>query len=164
MEIEGAKDISIELNSLSKSHNMAGWRLGMLTSNPTFIKNIITIKSNMDSGMYKPLQIAAADALGNDIDWYNSINNEYIERRKLVWKLFDCLGAEYDKKQTGLFVWAKIPQKYNDAMEFSDNILNKTKVFITPGNIFGSNGNNYARISLCSSSNTLTKAIERINK
>lgn len=164
LSIPGSKDIALELNSLSKSHNMAGFRVGMVAGNSELINHVLKIKSNMDSGMYKPLQLAAANALGNDKEWYNSINDEYIKRRELVWQLFDNLDAEYDKTQTGMFVWAKIPKEFTDGIEFSDSILNRTKVFITPGNIFGSNGNGYIRISLCSSSETLKKAIERIDK
>ena len=118
----------------------------------------------MDSGMYKPVQLAAVKALENSQQWYDSINDIYAKRRKLVWQLFDRLGAKYDKKQAGLFVWAKIPEGFSDAIEFSDLILNKANVFITPGNIFGVNGNKYARISLCSSINTFTKSIQRIEE
>ena len=164
LSIPDAKDVALELNSLSKSHNMAGFRVGMVAGDSELISHVLKIKSNMDSGMYKPLQLAAANALGNNKQWYDSINEEYIKRRELVWKLFDNLGAIYDKKQTGMFVWAKIPNGFNNGIEFSDSILNKTKVFITPGNIFGSNGNGYVRISLCSSIDTLNNAIERIDK
>jgi len=163
-EIHGAKDIAIELNSLSKSHNMAGFRVGMVAGNTYFINNILKIKSNMDSGMYKPLQLSAVKALQQKSNWYSSINEEYKKRRTLVWQLFDKLGAVYDKNQTGMFVWAEIPQKFNDAIEFTDMILDKSKVFITPGNIFGSNGNKYARISLCGTTKTFEKAIKRIEK
>jgi aspartate/methionine/tyrosine aminotransferase len=163
-EIQGAKDIALELNSLSKSHNMAGFRVGMVAGNAELISNVLKIKSNMDSGMYKPLQLSAVKALQNGKEWYNTINTEYKKRRELVWKLFDKLGAVYDKKQTGMFVWAKIPDNFNDAIEFTDMILDKTKVFITPGNIFGSNGDKYARISLCGTCNTFEQAIERIEK
>ncbi len=164
LSVVGANDIALELNSLSKSHNMAGFRVGMVAGNAEFIGHIIKIKSNMDSGMYKPVQMAAAKALENSQQWYDSINRIYAERRKLVWQLFDSLGAVYDKKQTGMFVWAKIPDGFYDAIEFSDMILNEANVFITPGNIFGNNGNKYARISLCSSNDTLLKSIQRIKK
>lgn len=164
LSMEGAKDIALELNSLSKSHNMAGFRVGMIAGKKDYINHVLKIKSNMDSGMYKPIQMAAAKALENTQDWFNSINKEYKERRKLVWQLFDSLGASYDNKQTGMFVWAQIPKNFNHTFEFCDHILDETKVFITPGAIFGSNGDNYARISLCSSMSTLQKAILRIEK
>lgn len=164
MMVPGAKDIALELNSLSKSHNMAGFRVGMVAGNKGFVQNILKIKSNMDSGMYKPLQMAAAKALENDISWYNNINSEYQSRRTLVWQIFDLLGAEYNKNQTGMFVWARIPDEYSDAFEFSDKFLYKSKVFITPGSIFGSNGNRYVRISLCSSKQLLDETLQRINK
>jgi len=164
LEIPGSKDICLELNSLSKSHNMAGFRVGMVAGNAEYIGHVLKIKSNMDSGMYKPLQLAAVKALENPAEWYLEINKEYIKRRKLVWKLFDILGAKYDKQQTGMFVWAKIPESYKDAFVFSDEILDSTKVFITPGSIFGSQGNSYARISLCSSIGTLEESIKRIEK
>jgi aspartate/methionine/tyrosine aminotransferase len=164
MEIKGAKDIAIELNSLSKSHNMAGWRLGMLTSNPTFIKNIITIKSNMDSGIFKPMQLAAVKALNCSDNWYNTINKEYKMRKEIVLQILDLLECTYDKKQGGMFVWAKTPQLNMDAYEYSDYILNKIKVFITPGSIFGSNGDQYIRISLCNSQKTLSIVKERVEQ
>lgn len=161
-EIEGAKQVCLELNSLSKSHNMAGFRVGMVAGNSDFIQNILKIKSNMDSGMYKPVQLAAVKALENPIEWFNQINNTYKERREIVFEMFDLTGCEYDKNQVGMFIWAKIPDKYKDAIEFSDYYLQESRVFITPGNIFGSNGNNYARISLCSKPDSLQKAIKRL--
>jgi aspartate/methionine/tyrosine aminotransferase len=164
MEIEGAKDISIELNSLSKSHNMAGWRLGMLTSNPTFIKNIITIKSNMDSGIFKPIQLAAVKALSCTDSWYNTINKEYKMRKEIVLQILNLLECTYDKQQGGMFVWAKIPLLNTNAYEYSDYILNETKVFITPGSIFGSNGDQYIRISLCNSQKILSIVKKRIEQ
>lgn len=158
----GANETAIELNSLSKSHNMAGFRIGMVAGNAEIIQNILKIKSNMDSGMYKPMQLAAVEALSVDKDWYKSINEVYKKRRLLVWKLFDILECKYDKNQTGMFVWAQIPKKYKDGIELCDNVLYENNVFITPGNIFGSNGDRFARISLCSSEETLSKAIKRI--
>ncbi len=162
LAVDGANEVCLELNSLSKSHNMAGFRVGMVAGNQEFIQNILKIKSNMDSGMYKPVQMAAVKALENSMEWYNSINRIYKKRRELVWNLFDLLGAEYDKSQVGMFVWAKIPKEYENAIEFSDFFLEKTRVFLTPGTIFGSNGNKFARISLCSSEETINQAIERI--
>ncbi len=162
LAVEGAKDIVIELNSLSKSHNMAGFRVGMVAGNAKYISYILKIKSNMDSGMYKPVQLAAAKALESSWDWYNSINSEYKKRRETVWQLFDILNARYDKNQTGMFVWARISDSYSDSFEFSDKVLYESKVFVTPGGIFGSNGNRYVRISLCSSQQTLKTAIDRV--
>ncbi len=163
LSIDGAKDIAIELNSLSKSHNMAGFRVGMVAGNAEYISYILKIKSNMDSGMYKPVQLAASKALESSWDWYNSINSEYKKRRETVWQLFDALNAKYDRNQTGMFVWARITDSFSDSFEFSDKVLYESKVFITPGGIFGSNGNRYVRISLCSSQQTLKEAIDRVS-
>jgi len=160
--IEGAKDIAIELNSLSKSHNMAGWRIGMVTSNPTFIQYILRVKSNMDSGMFKPLQLAAAKALSLEKEWYDEVNKEYFERRELVWEIMDILNCKYDKNQSGMFIWAKTPDSINSAIELSDEVLNKSHVFITPGTIFGTQGDNYIRISLCAKQDVLKESIKRI--
>ncbi|TLX78429.1 aminotransferase class I/II-fold pyridoxal phosphate-dependent enzyme [Labilibacter sediminis] len=162
LSIKGAKDIAIELNSLSKSHNMAGWRIGMIAANPTFIQYILRVKSNMDSGMFKPLQLAAVKALGLDKDWYQEVNEEYIQRRELVWEIMDILGCQYDKKQSGMFIWAKIPNEIESSIQLSDKILNKTHVFITPGSIFGKQGDRYIRISLCSKQEILKESINRI--
>ncbi len=163
LSIEGAKEIAIELNSLSKSHNMAGWRVGMAASNPDFINYILRVKSNMDSGMYKPIQEAAATALSLDDNWYKKLNELYENRRKLVWEIMDVLNCSYDKNQVGLFVWAKIPDRIKSAEIISDKILDKANVFITPGFIFGDNGSRYIRISLCTSSEKLKEAIKRIS-
>jgi aspartate/methionine/tyrosine aminotransferase len=163
-ETEGSKETAIELNSMSKSHNMAGFRVGMVAGNSSFISNILKIKSNMDSGMYRPIQVAAAAALGSGREWYASINHEYLKRRELVWRLFDLLACRYDKEQTGLFVWAKIPDAYKDCYSLSDLYLYKSGVFITPGAIFGTNGERFVRISLCSRQEMLEEAINRINK
>lgn len=164
MAANGAKEVCLELNSLSKSHNMAGFRIGMVTGKAEFISTILKIKSNMDSGMYKPLQLGAAKALESQDDWYVSINVAYKNRRELAYNLFDMLGAEYDKSQVGMFLWAKIPETYANAIAFSDYFLEKARVFITPGAIFGSNGDQFARISLCSKEEVLQQAIERIAK
>ncbi len=160
--IDGAKDIAIELNSLSKSHNMAGWRVGMVASNPEFINYILRVKSNMDSGMFKPLQLAAVKALDHGKEWYKEINKEYLERRKLVWEIMDILECEYDKNQSGMFIWARIPKNIESAIQYSDDILNKAHVFITPGTIFGKQGDRYIRISLCSKQEVLKESINRI--
>ncbi len=160
--VEGAKDIAIELNSLSKSHNMAGWRIGMVTSNPTFIQYILRVKSNMDSGMFKPLQLAAAKALSLEKEWYDEVNKEYFERRELVWEIMDILNCNYDKSQSGMFIWAKIPDSVNSAIDLSDEVLNDAHVFITPGTIFGTQGDKYIRISLCAKQDVLKESIKRI--
>ena len=162
LQTEGAKETALELNSLSKSHNMAGWRVGMVAASPEIISYILRVKSNMDSGMFKPMQLAAAKALSLNSDWYTKVNNEYLERRKLVWNIMDTLECRYDKEQTGMFVWAKISEKYESSRELSDKILNKAGVFVTPGFIFGSNGEKYVRISLCSNRDMLKEALKRI--
>ncbi len=164
MNIEGAKDVAIELNSLSKSHNMAGWRVGVAVSNPTFIQYILRVKSNMDSGMFKPLQLAAAKALSLDKSWYASINEEYKQRRILVQEVMDLLECEYDTNQTGMFVWARIPDRYADSGELSDEVLYGCDVFITPGFIFGDKGKRYIRISLCTNQDVLRTSKQRIEK
>ncbi|MCW3804818.1 pyridoxal phosphate-dependent aminotransferase [Plebeiibacterium marinum] len=161
--VDGAKDIAIELNSLSKSHNMAGWRVGMVGANPTFTQYILRVKSNMDSGMFKPLQLAAVKALALEKDWYEEVNKEYLERRELVWEIMDTLKCKYDKNQSGMFIWAKIPDSIDSAIDLSDKILNKAHVFITPGTIFGKQGDRYIRISLCSKQEVLKESINRIN-
>ncbi|WP_430810415.1 MULTISPECIES: pyridoxal phosphate-dependent aminotransferase [unclassified Carboxylicivirga] len=162
MSVEGARDIAIELNSLSKSHNMAGWRVGMAIANPTFIQYILRVKSNMDSGMFKPLQLAAAQALKLDDTWYNNVNKVYRKRRVLVQEIMDLLNCHYDASQTGMFVWARIPEHYADSAELSDEILYGCDVFITPGFIFGDKGKRYIRISLCTNESTLQEAKQRI--
>ena len=162
MCVDGAKDIAIELNSLSKSHNMAGWRVGMAISNPQFIRYILRVKSNMDSGMFKPLQMAAATALGLDDDWYATVNAEYGKRRVLVREIMDVLNCKYDVNQTGMFVWARIPDECPGSGELSDEILYGCDVFITPGFIFGDKGERYIRISLCTNRTVLKEAKQRI--
>ncbi|WP_430932266.1 pyridoxal phosphate-dependent aminotransferase [Saccharicrinis sp. 156] len=162
--IEGAKDTCIELNSLSKSHNMAGWRVGMVASNPEFIQYILRVKSNMDSGMFKPLQLAAAKALGLKKSWYDEVNKEYYQRRELVWKIMDMLDCKYDKNQSGMFIWARIPEQTESAERLSDQILKDAHVFITPGSIFGQKGQRYIRISLCSTQDVLKESIEKIKQ
>ena len=162
LSIPGAKEIAIELNSLSKSHNMAGWRLGMLASNPTFINHILKVKSNVDSGIFKPLQKAAVSALNNPDSWYKNLNIEYGERQKIAFEMLNYLKCDYQKNQVGMFVWAKIPKSAISSESFSEIILNKAKVFITPGFIFGSQGNNYIRVSLSNSREKLLLAKSRI--
>jgi hypothetical protein len=164
LSVEGAKDIAIELNSLSKSHNMAGWRIGMAASNKDFISYVLRVKSNMDSGMFRPLQEAAAKALDCDPSWYEQVNKVYAQRRSLVFELMDILGCSYDAKQVGLFVWGRIPSKYARGQELSDLLLEKADVFITPGFIFGSMGEPYIRISLCTTLERLSESISRVKQ
>jgi LL-diaminopimelate aminotransferase len=162
LSVPGAKEIVIELNSLSKSSNMAGWRVGMLCAAKERIDEILRFKSNMDSGMFLPLQLAAAKALSLDKDWYDSINKVYAERRKKVFELLDLLNCVYSIDQVGMFVWAKIPNTFNDGYALSDKVLYEANVFITPGGIFGNAGNSYVRVSLCGSVVRFEQAIERI--
>lgn len=164
LQVEGAIDTAIELNSLSKSHSMAGWRVGVLCASKNKIDEIMRFKTNMDSGMFLPVQLAAAKALSLDKSWYNSINKIYSERKEAVYALLDVLHCTYSKDQNGLFVWAKIPSQYKNAYDFSDEILYNNNVFVTPGSIFGSNGDNYVRISLCATQEKIEEAIQRINK
>jgi aspartate/methionine/tyrosine aminotransferase len=164
MSIEGAKEVALELNSLSKSSNMAGWRIGMLVGAEERINEVLRFKSNMDSGMFLPAQLAAAKALQLDQSWYQELNAIYHERRELVFEIMDLLGCIYKKNQVGLFVWAKIPEKYESGYALSDEVLNLSRVFITPGGIFGSAGNTYIRISLCASVEVLKEAIARIKE
>lgn len=162
LSVPGAMDIAIELNSLSKSHNMAGWRVGMLCGAAQRIEEVLRFKSNMDSGMFLPVQLAAVKALSLEQNWFDKLNEEYRKRRAQVFILLDLLHCDYSKNQVGLFVWAKIPGTYKDGYALSDEILNTTKVFITPGGIFGSAGDEYVRVSLCSPVKNLEEAIQRI--
>jgi len=162
LQVDGAKDIAIELNSLSKSHNMAGWRIGMIGANPTFIQYILRVKSNMDSGMFKPLQLAATKALGLGNDWYTEVNKEYLKRREFAWEIMNALNCTYDNNQSGMFIWAKIPKHYESSTQLSDDLLKKKHVFITPGSIFGKQGDRYVRISLCAKQLVLKESINRI--
>ena len=159
----GAKDVAIELNSLSKSHNMAGWRVGMLCGAKERIDEVIRFKSNMDSGMFLPAQLAAARALELDEDWHKSVNEIYKKRRILVFELLRLLNCKFSELQAGMFVWAAIPADYKDGYELSDNVLYNSNVFITPGGIFGSAGNQYVRVSLCSTEEKIEEAIQRIS-
>ena len=163
LAIDGAKEVTIELNSLSKSHNMAGWRVGMLCSSATHITNVLRFKSNMDSGMFLPVQLAAAKALSLGVDWFDALNAVYTERRHGVFKLLDALGCSFSRSQAGLFVWAQVPSKFKNGYALSDEILYNKNVFITPGGIFGSAGDGYVRISLCSPAEKIGEAIKRIS-
>jgi aspartate/methionine/tyrosine aminotransferase len=160
--IEGAKDVVLELNSLSKAQNMAGWRVGLLCGAKERINEVLTFKSNMDSGMFLPVQLAAAKALSLGKEWYDDLNKEYRERREFVFTLLDKLHCTYDREQSGMFVWAKIPGMYEDGFDMSDEILRSAAVFITPGGIFGTEGRKYIRVSLCSTKEKLLDATERI--
>jgi aspartate/methionine/tyrosine aminotransferase len=164
LSIDGAKEVAIELNSLSKSHNMAGWRIGILAGAKERIEEVLRFKSNMDSGMFLSLQLAAAKALELDQDWYDSVNEVYRKRREKVFELLNLLNCSFDKTQAGLFVWAEIPSSYKDGYELSDKVLNGSNVFITPGGIFGDAGNEYIRVSLCANEDKLAEAIERIKR
>lgn len=164
LSIDGAKNCVIELNSLSKSHNMAGWRVGVLCGAKERIEEVLRFKSNMDSGMFLPVQLAAAKALQLGKEWHNEVNTVYRERREKVFELLQLLDCEFSKKQAGLFVWAKIPSTYKDGYVLSDEVLYKSNVFITPGSIFGSAGKKYIRISLCSPEEKFEEAIQRIKK
>ena len=162
LSVPGSKEVAIELNSLSKSHNMAGWRIGMLVGNETRINEVLRFKSNMDSGMFLPVQLAAAKALELGQDWHDEVNQVYKVRRERVFELLQLLKCEFDNKQAGMFVWASIPSIYKDGYELSDQVLNQANVFITPGGIFGSAGNHYVRVSLCSTEEKIEEAIQRV--
>ena len=163
LQIEGAKECCIELNSMSKSHNMPGWRIGMCASNSTFIKWILKIKSNIDSGTFRGLQLAAAEAYNNSNEWhYNANVDTYRKRRLIAEQIMDTLNCKYDPKQVGMFLWGRIPDSYSDVEELTERILKEARVFITPGFIFGSNGQRYIRISLCAKDDKMAEAAKRI--
>lgn len=158
----GAEDIALELNSLSKSHNMAGWRVGMVAGHPEYLKSVLRFKSNMDSGQFQPVQLAAVQALHLPATWYQSLNDMYRERQKVAFSIVESLDCVFNPQQQGMFVWAKIPDHYADGYALSDELLYERHVFLTPGGIFGSNGNRYVRISLCSDVATLQTALHQI--
>jgi len=162
LSIDGAKEVALELNSMSKSHNMAGWRIGMVAGHNEYISGIIKVKSNMDSGMFQPMQLAAVEALNSPDEWYSSVNEIYSKRRKLVEQIMQKLGCTFDAAQTGLFVWGKIPANYKNGEDLSEELLHKAHVFITPGFIFGDQGNEYIRISLCANELMLNKTLDRL--
>ena len=162
LSVEGAKDVALELNSMSKAHNMAGWRFGMAASNSDVISCILRVKSNMDSGVFRPMQLAAAKALSLGKEWFDKVNDTYRERQKYAFEMMDLLGCQANRNQGGLFVWGRIPDSWASAEALSDEVLNKTGVFITPGFIFGSQGERYLRISLCAKVETIKEAIRRI--
>ena len=163
LQVEGAKDCCIEFNSMSKSHNMPGWRVGLAASNAQFIQWILKVKSNIDSGTFRAIQLAAAKAYENDGQWHRMANIEtYSRRRVYAEKIMQALDCEYEKSQVGMFLWGRIPDKYKDAEELTEKVLQEGKVFITPGFIFGTNGARYVRISLCAKDEKLKEALERI--
>jgi LL-diaminopimelate aminotransferase len=164
LSIEGAEDVALELNSLSKSHNMAGWRLGWVAGKKEYIDAVLRVKSNMDSGMFLGIQHAAVEALQNGESWFTELNNMYGNRKKVAEQVLDVLGCTYSKDQSGLFVWAKAPSHIADVEKWIDEILYGTKVFITPGFIFGESGRRFIRISLCCTEEILKQALERIKK
>lgn len=164
LSVEGAKDVVIEMNSLSKSHNMAGWRMAMLASNAQFVEWVLKVKSNIDSGQFRPAMLAAVEALKCDSDWFDELNAVYARRRRVAERIMDALGCTFDPRQRGLFLWGKIPDAAESSEKFADNILYNARVFITPGFIFGSNGERFIRISLCATEEKMEEALTRIKK
>lgn len=164
LQVPGAKECCIEFNSMSKSHNMPGWRVGMCASNPEFISWILKIKSNIDSGTFRGIQLAAAEALNtNDDAWHKEYNVEnYRRRRKIAEEIMTVLGCTFDPSQVGMFLWGKIPKKYANVEDLTERILHEARVFVTPGFIFGSNGQRYLRISLCAKDEKMAEALQRI--
>jgi Aspartate/tyrosine/aromatic aminotransferase len=162
LSLPGAKEVAVELNSLSKSHNMAGWRVGMLAGHESIIKGVLQFKSNMDSGMSLPVQLAAAAALNVKDDWYSKLNKQYSVRQRFATEMAKTLGCSTNANQSGMFVWAKIPDWIFSTETFCDEILKQTRVFLTPGTVFGSAGEGYLRISLCANEKTLTDALSRL--
>jgi aspartate/methionine/tyrosine aminotransferase len=164
LQVNGADDVVIELNSLSKSHNMAGWRVGMMLGKANHVENVLRFKSNMDSGMFLPVQLAAAKALSLPASWYEKINNLYRTRKKAVETLLQGLNCRFSKEQSGLFVWARVPEEIKDGYELSDLLLYRANVFVTPGGIFGSAGDKYIRLSLCAPEEKILECAERVQK
>lgn len=162
LSIPGAKDICIEMNSMSKAHNMPGWRMAMLASNAQFVQWILKVKSNVDSGQFKPMQYAAVAALAAPKSWYDKMNETYRCRRALAGEIMHTLGCQYDENQVGMFLWGRIPDSVSGSEALADKVLYEANVFLTPGFIFGSQGERYIRISLCSNQEMLQKALERI--
>lgn len=163
LQVEGARDVCIEFNSLSKSHNMPGWRVGMIATNAQFIQWILRVKSNIDSGTFRPLQLAAATALENTDEWHTAANVDvYARRRHIAEEIMRVLGCTFDPSQVGMFLWGRIPDCYADVEVLTERILHEARVFLTPGFIFGSNGQRYVRISLCASEARMAEALQRI--
>lgn len=164
LKVKGAKDICIEMNSMSKAHNMPGWRMAMLASNKRFVQWILKVKSNIDSGQFKPMQHAAVEALDATKEWYDKMNQTYRSRRNLAGQIMKALGCSYDKKQVGMFLWGRIPDTAESGEAIANKVLYEANVFLTPGFIFGSQGERYIRISLCCKNETLKEALDRIKK
>lgn len=164
LSIPGAEDVVLELNSLSKSHHMAGWRMGMVAGKSSYIQAVLKVKSNMDSGMLLPLQQAAVQALATEYQWHEEQNEVYRARRELVYQLLDLLECQYEKGQAGMFVWAKIPERADNGQDLADRILDQANVFIAPGFIFGSQGDRYVRVSLCAPQSQIEVALHRIQQ
>ena len=164
LSVPGAKDICIEMNSMSKAHNMPGWRMAMLASNAQFVQWILKVKSNIDSGQFKPMQYAAVEALSAPKEWYDNMNRVYRSRRDLAGQIMDALGCKYDENQVGMFLWGMIPAEAAGSEAVADKVLYEANVFLTPGFIFGSRGNRYIRISLCCKNEALQEALNRIKQ
>lgn len=162
LSVPGAKDICIEMNSMSKAHNMPGWRMAMLASNAQFVQWILKVKSNIDSGQFKPMQYAAVEALNAPKEWYDGMNRTYRSRRDLAGQIMHTLGCEFDERQVGMFLWGKIPAEAESGEAIANQVLYEANVFLTPGFIFGSQGERYIRISLCCKNETLQEALNRI--
>lgn len=161
-QLEGAKDVALELNSLSKTFNMAGWRVGMISGNPDLIVSVLKVKSNMDSGMFYGIQKGAVAALNSDSGWFSMLNETYGKRRELIYQLVKKLGCTYKTDSAGLFVWAKLPEEVASAEAYIDEVLYGKDIFITPGTVFGSAGEGYIRFSLCVSESQISEAIQRL--
>ena len=162
LSVPGARETALELNSLSKSHNMAGWRIGMLAGDSRYINDVLKVKSNMDSGMFLPLQAAAAVALALPDSWYGELNEAYTRRRILAAEILRSLSCTFSEAQSGLFLWGRIPEDRNDAEELTEELLHGSHLFVTPGSVFGKNGSRYIRISLCADEEMLTRALSRV--
>ena len=162
LSVPGAKDICIEMNSMSKAHNMPGWRMAMLASNAQFVQWVLRVKSNIDSGQFKPMQYAAVEALSAKKEWYDNMNRVYRSRRNLAGQIMRTLGCEYDENQVGMFLWGRIPDSAESGEAIANKVLYEANVFLTPGFIFGSRGERYIRISLCCKNETLEEALRRI--
>ncbi len=165
LQVEGAKDVCLEFNSMSKSHNMPGWRVGMIAGKAEYIQYILRVKSNIDSGTFRAIQLAATAAYDNDAAWHEHYNiNVYAERREVAYRIMDTLGCTYDKAQVGMFLWGRIPETVSHVEEITESLLHNARVFIAPGFIFGSNGERYIRISLCTKKDRMEEALQRIQQ
>lgn len=160
----GGREVALELNSMSKSHNMAGWRVGLVVGAAEYVQNILKVKSNIDSGHFLPIQHAAAEAVRNTPEWHKEQNAIYERRREVIWEIMDYVGSVYNKQQVGMFMWGRIPSRFKTSEEFTEHYLQKAHVFMTPGFIFGSNGEGYLRISVCTTEERLKEALKRIKE